>query len=99
MEYKKDKEQPTNQQQESDGNDGTKPKRELHTVISDERTSSTTWCHHSDCSNNNIVIQSIYHRIQNLIQIPSSHYESLQLLQYETGQYYKVTLFHVSGLL
>ena len=81
----------TNQLQaevEPDGSTATSP--HLHTVTSDERTSSTTWCHHSDCSDNDVIIQSIYHRIQSLIQIPSSHFESLQLLQYENGQYYKV---------
>ena len=68
----------------------TTTNQQLHTVISDERTSSTTWCHHADCSVDDVIIQSIYHRIQNLTHIPSSHYESLQLLQYQTGQYYKV---------
>jgi hypothetical protein len=68
----------------------TSPPHQLHNVISDERTSSTTWCHPTGCSEKDDIIQSLYHRIQDMIQIPSSHYESLQLLQYQVGQYYKV---------
>ena len=68
----------------------TETNRQLRTVISNERTSSTTWCHHSDCGNDNVVIQSIYHRIQNLTRIPMTHFESLQLLQYQMDQYYNV---------
>jgi len=53
---------------------------------SSARTSSHTWCH-EECYTNHAV--PILKRIENLTGVPEANYEHLQLLEYETGQYYK----------
>jgi ShK domain-like len=58
-------------------------------VTSEQRSGATTWCHW-DCSHNDTVLQEIYELVQNLVHIPSSHYESIQILQYQQGEFYKV---------
>ncbi|KAL7565800.1 hypothetical protein ACA910_015579 [Epithemia clementina (nom. ined.)] len=55
---------------------------------SEGRTSTNAWCT-DDCWNNSTV-QTIHERIQELLQIPPNHYEFLQLLRYQVGQFYTV---------
>ena len=57
--------------------------------VSRHRTSTNAWCDTEEC-NDHPVVQSIYERIFNFTHVPSEHSESLQLLRYEVGQFYKV---------
>jgi len=50
------------------------------------RTSSQAWCKHN-CEDNP-VIAALRKRVVALTGIPEEHYEDLQLLRYEPGQYY-----------
>jgi prolyl 4-hydroxylase len=55
-------------------------------VYSAARTSSTFWCIH-DCQKSHPA-QAIILAVEELLQIPSFHYEPMQLLQYEPTQKY-----------
>jgi hypothetical protein len=79
----------------TDEHDNNRHQRQFNQVISKDRTSSTTWCHYTNCVENNTMIQFIYDKVHELIHIPSTHYESLQLLQYQSGEYYKVRTFFI----
>jgi hypothetical protein len=63
-------------------------------TISKGRTSSNAWCR-SNCLENEHV-QSAIAKIEEVTYIPSSHYESFQILQYEVGQFYNT--HHDMGL-
>ena len=52
------------------------------------RTSSTAWCDHKTCGADP-VLASIRKRIANLTLVPERNAEHLQVLKYETGQFYK----------
>ena len=54
--------------------------------LSEGRTSSTSWCD-SECENNQFV-DSAYAKIEEVVNVPRSHYESFQVLRYEIGQKY-----------
>lgn len=58
-------------------------------TLSSYRTSSNAWCLAGDCEEEPIV-KSVYERIYNITGIPFSNSESLQILNYKPGQYYKV---------
>mmetsp|Transcript_31478 Transcript_31478/g.82234 ORF Transcript_31478/g.82234 Transcript_31478/m.82234 type:complete len:297 (-) Transcript_31478:224-1114(-) len=53
------------------------------------RTSSTAWCDHRHCGNDP-VLAAVRRRIANLTLVPERNAEHLQVLKYETGQFYKV---------
>ena len=55
--------------------------------LSEGRTSSTSWCD-GDCESSSYV-QNLYKKIEELINIPRSHFESFQVLRYEIGQRYE----------
>lgn len=55
--------------------------------LNDRRTSKNAWCQ-NDCYDDPMA-KSIIYRIGNLTGIPEENSESLQLLQYEVGQYYR----------
>lgn len=57
-------------------------------TISKSRTSSNAWCRAS-CENHPSV-QSAIRKIEEVTNIPYSHSESFQILQYEPGQFYRV---------
>jgi len=52
------------------------------------RTSSTAWCDHYHCGSDP-VLASIRKRIANLTLVPERNAEHLQVLKYETGQFYR----------
>jgi len=54
--------------------------------LSDQRTSSTTWCL-DDCFEN-AVTKQVLQKIENLTAIPDLHGEYLQMLKYEETQFY-----------
>eukprot|EP00514_Thraustochytrium_sp_LLF1b_P010881 CAMPEP_0184548424 /NCGR_PEP_ID=MMETSP0199_2-20130426/6197_1 /TAXON_ID=1112570 /ORGANISM="Thraustochytrium sp., Strain LLF1b" /LENGTH=520 /DNA_ID=CAMNT_0026943037 /DNA_START=79 /DNA_END=1641 /DNA_ORIENTATION=- len=56
-------------------------------VVSEGRTSSNAWCTH-DCESDPLV-QRVSARTEFVTMIPQENYESLQLLEYEIGQYYR----------
>ncbi|KAH9259126.1 hypothetical protein BASA81_002746 [Batrachochytrium salamandrivorans] len=62
-------------------------------IVSTGRTSENAWCLH-DCMANPIV-SNLTDRISKLLAVPTSHFESYQVLQYKIGQYYNV--HHDSG--
>ena len=55
--------------------------------LSEGRTSSTSWCD-GDCESNPHVT-SVYKKIEEMVNIPRSYYESFQVLRYELGQKYE----------
>lgn len=57
-----------------------------HQVVSNHRTSSNAWCMHQ-CENDAIV-RNLTERIATLINVPSSNFESFQILRYGIGQKY-----------
>jgi prolyl 4-hydroxylase len=57
--------------------------------VSRFRTSTNAWCDTEAC-NDHPFVQTLYERIYNLTKLPSDNSESLQLLRYEVGQFYKV---------
>jgi prolyl 4-hydroxylase len=61
----------------------------LDDVISNHRTSMNAWCHTDECMDDPVTL-SVQNRMEALTGIPMSNSESIQLLRYETGQYYKV---------
>ncbi len=52
------------------------------------RTSSTAWCDSSGCLNHPL-IAPLHERISNLTLVPPQNAEFMQVLRYETGQFYK----------
>lgn len=56
-------------------------------IASKTRTSTNAWCMHG-CESNPTV-KAIIQRISSVVNISSGHFEALQLLRYETGQYYR----------
>ena len=57
-------------------------------VQSESRTSTNAWCV-EDCYKNQTT-QDILKRMEDLINVPETNYEYLQLLKYEKNQFYKV---------
>lgn len=57
-------------------------------ILSSGRTSTNGWCTQG-CENNPLV-KRILSRIEGVTHVPRSHYESFQVLRYETNQHYKV---------
>jgi prolyl 4-hydroxylase len=57
--------------------------------LSDRRTSTNAWCNVELCEGDPVV-KTVFSRIETLTQIPFNISESLQLLRYEEGQYYKI---------
>ena len=55
---------------------------------SNHRTSRNAWCDTYECIDHEVV-QRLFERIYNLTWIESDHSESIQLLQYTPGQYYR----------
>lgn len=55
--------------------------------VSTSRTSTNAWCNTDECESDPTV-QSLHRRIEELTNIPSTHSEAFQLLQYEPGQFY-----------
>merc|ERR1712151_190048 len=51
------------------------------------RTSTNAWCN-TEC-NNDILVQEVKEKIVNVTNITISNHETLQLLKYDIGQYYK----------
>jgi hypothetical protein len=56
-------------------------------ILSKSRTSSNAWCR-SRCENDPMV-QRVLRKIEAVTRVPSTHYESFQILRYEVGQYYR----------
>ncbi|KAJ1397272.1 hypothetical protein B484DRAFT_484205 [Ochromonadaceae sp. CCMP2298] len=56
-------------------------------TVSKGRTSSNAWCRQPCLSNAHV--QSAIRKIEEVTSIPSTHFESFQILQYEVGQFYK----------
>lgn len=52
------------------------------------RTSTNSWCL-NDCSNNSTVIE-VMRRLSDMVNIPPTHSEHLQLLKYEQNQFYRI---------
>jgi len=52
------------------------------------RTSSTAWCEHSGCGTDPVV-KDIRRRIMELTGVPEENAEHLQILRYQSGQFYK----------
>jgi hypothetical protein len=57
-------------------------------TLSKGRTSSNAWCR-KDCLDN-VHVQNVLAKMEEVTRIPSHHYESLQILQYVQGQFYNV---------
>jgi hypothetical protein len=51
------------------------------------RTSKTAWCN-TACMNDPLTL-SVLNKIESITSIPQSHGEHLQLLRYQTGQFYQ----------
>jgi len=60
---------------------------EVGRVLSTGRTSSNAWCRHNCMTHPNV--EQLTSKIQEITRIPSNHYESYQILQYDVGQYYR----------
>jgi prolyl 4-hydroxylase len=56
--------------------------------INDDRTSENSWCD-DGCAEDPVTVD-IMHRMEAITGIPANNSESLQLLRYEVGQFYKV---------
>jgi prolyl 4-hydroxylase len=57
--------------------------------VSERRTSTNAWCNVKLCEEDPVV-ETVVSRIETLTQISFNNSESLQLLRYEEGQYYKI---------
>lgn len=55
-------------------------------TLSKGRTSSNAWCRANCLANEHV--QSAIRKIEEVTYIPSSHFESFQILQYDVGQFY-----------
>ena len=60
---------------------------EVGRVLSTGRTSSNAWCRENCMTHPNV--EHLTSKIQEITRIPSDHYESYQILQYDVGQYYR----------
>lgn len=60
------------------------------TKISEGRTSTNAWCN-GPCYRN-ATAQAVIHRLSDLTGVPEENSEYLQMLRYEPGQYYHVSL-------
>jgi prolyl 4-hydroxylase len=56
--------------------------------VSNHRTSLNAWCDTDECMEHEVT-KRLYERIDRLTSINSDHSESIQLLQYSPGQYYR----------
>lgn len=56
-------------------------------VLISGRTSANTWCSGNDCYHD-ATVQGIQKKISNLTGVPEPHFEHLQLLKYNEGEYY-----------
>ncbi len=56
-------------------------------ILSKSRTSSNAWCR-SRCENDPLV-KNVMRKIEAVTRVPSTHYESFQILRYDVGQYYR----------
>jgi prolyl 4-hydroxylase len=61
---------------------------EVGRTLSTGRTSSNAWCRHNCMTHPNV--EHLTSKIQEITRIPSNHYESYQILQYDVGQYYRM---------
>jgi hypothetical protein len=61
---------------------------EVGRQVSTSRTSSNAWCRH-DCENNEHV-QEVIRKIEQVTRLPYENSESFQILQYLSGQFYRV---------
>ena len=61
---------------------------EVGRVVSKSRTSANAWCD-KDCEADPDVIR-VTDKIREVTQVPTDNYESFQILQYESGQFYRV---------
>ena len=64
------------------------------TKISEGRTSTNAWCK-GPCYHN-ATAQAVIHRLSDLTGVPEENSEYLQMLRYEPGQYYHVSLPQIS---
>ena len=55
-------------------------------VLSEDRTSTLAWCY-EECMEDPI-IQRVLDRISNITNIHSNHSDYMQILRYESGQFY-----------
>jgi 2OG-Fe(II) oxygenase superfamily len=76
---------------EDDNNDDTHAGSSDKYIDKYARTSSTTWCNNKDigCDQNKLVLR-IRDRVSNITGIPDDNSEHIQLLKYQTNQYYKL---------
>jgi len=58
-------------------------------AVSEDRTSTNAWCIEPSCAEDPMLLD-VLARIETVTQIPLANAESLQLLRYEEGQYYKI---------
>jgi prolyl 4-hydroxylase len=65
-------------------------------VVSQHRTSTNTFCESDACSSHPVVL-ALYERINNITSLPVDRSESLQLLKYDVGQYYKIHHDYIDG--
>ena len=56
-------------------------------TVSEGRTSTNAWC--QDACHTNDTVQNVLHRMEDIVGITDDHYEYLQLLRYEVGQFYE----------
>jgi prolyl 4-hydroxylase len=73
--------------QRSTGVGKARPDGSFESKISESRTSSNSWCH-DGCANDPIAA-TVIERLSSITQIPKNNSESLQMLKYEVGEYYK----------
>ena len=66
-----------------------KPDGTFDSVKSDTRTSENAWCSDKNNCRTDPVVMSIHDRIARVTGIPAANSEDLQLLKYETGQFYR----------
>eukprot|EP00588_Corethron_pennatum_P016828 CAMPEP_0194310276 /NCGR_PEP_ID=MMETSP0171-20130528/7210_1 /TAXON_ID=218684 /ORGANISM="Corethron pennatum, Strain L29A3" /LENGTH=611 /DNA_ID=CAMNT_0039063817 /DNA_START=131 /DNA_END=1966 /DNA_ORIENTATION=+ len=57
------------------------------THLSTSRTSENAWCT-GECEKNNVTL-TVLKRIENVTTVPYANYESLQILKYDEGQFYR----------
>lgn len=56
-------------------------------ILSQSRTSQNSWCR-KECEEHPDV-QTLTEKIEEVTNVPSSHYESFQVLRYDVGQFYR----------
>ena len=57
-------------------------------VVSNQRTSSNSWCQ-MDCENHPVIV-NLTQRIADLVHVPPQNFEQFQVLRYEKSQKYDV---------